>query len=232
MKVKEFFVIDFDPVSKHYDLLNHLLSLGVDYYWRYRMVSSICFGPKKKILDMAAGTLDVSIALANKFKESEIIAGDISKKMLEMGEKKITIKHRHQIKTQVIDAQDIPYDDNMFDASTIAFGIRNVPDRIKALSEMHRVLTPGGQLLVLEFSAIQKPKFLKTLYHFYLDKVMPKIAALISGEGESYKYLSKSIEEFPQPEDFCKEIKQAGFDFILHKKLTFGVAHLYIAIKS
>ncbi len=225
-------MIDFNPVSKHYDLLNHLLSFGIDYYWRYRMVNSICFGPKKKILDMAAGTLDVSLALAKKFNESEIIAGDISEQMLEIGKKKIGIKYRHQIKTEVINAEEIPYENNMFDAVTIAFGIRNVIERHKALKEMYRVLTPGGQLAVLEFSAIKKPEFLGKMYSFYLEKIMPKIAKLISGQEESYKYLAKSIEEFPQPKDFCEEIKNAGFDFILHKKLTFGVAHLYIAVKS
>ncbi len=225
-------MIDFNPVSKHYDLLNHLLSLGVDYYWRYCMVSRMLFGPKKKILDMAAGTLDVSIALAKKFTESEIIAGDISEQMLEMGKKKISIKHKHQIKTQIIDAQEIPYEDNSFDAVTIAFGIRNVFDRHKALSEMNRVLTSGGQLCVLEFSPITKPKFLAKAFEFYLEKIMPKIAKLISGEEESYVYLAKSIKEFPAPKDFCEEIRNAGFDFVLHKKLTFGAANLYIANKS
>ncbi len=225
-------MIEFNAISKHYDLLNHTLSFGADYYWRYRMIHSIFTGPNKRLLDMAAGTLDVSIALAKKFKDSEVIAGDIAVEMLEVGKKKIKSAQKEQIKTQYIDAQEIPYEDNSFDAATIAFGIRNVIDRHKALCEMNRVLAKGGQLCVLEFSPITKPKWLGALYHWYLEVIMPKIAKLITKDDDAYKYLAQSIKDFPQAPDFCTEIANAGFDFILHKKLTFGIAHLYVAIKT
>ncbi len=226
-------MIEFNSISKHYDLLNHVLSFGVDRYWRFRLMNHIFRGPNKKILDMAAGTLDITIALAKNFPEREIIAGDIAEEMLEIGKKKIENKKiRHQIKTQVIDAQDIPYPDNTFDTVTIAYGIRNVQDRDKALREMYRVLAPGGQLCILEFSPVKKPKLFAMFYHWYLDNIAPRIAKLITKDDQAYKYLSESVKNFPDAEDFCEQIQNAGFDYILNRKMTFGITHLYVAVKS
>ena len=221
----------FGNISKHYDLLNHVLSLGIDYCWRHQLINSIIPGPKTKVLDMAAGTLDVSLAILRKYPQAHVIAGDICEPMLKHGENKIRSIEKDRIECQVMDAQEIPHGSETFDAVTIAFGIRNVEDRIKALKEMNRVLVSGGQLCILEFSPLTTP-YIKTAYYWYLENVMPKIAKLFGEKEDAYQYLAKTIQEFPLPEDFYNEIKEAGFKFIRRKKLTFGIVNLYVAIKT
>lgn len=226
----------FSSIHKRYDLLNHLLSLGVDYWWRHCLVNEITLGQSNKVLDMAAGTLDVSLAIAKKYPEAQIIAGDICEKMLGFGKEKINA-HKNQeilnkqITTQVMDAQEIPLENKSIDVCTIAFGIRNVENRVKAIQEMQRVLRVGGQLCILEFAPVSVP-FVGKLYYFYLEKIMPKLAKLIVGDASSFTYLSQSIEAFPKPVDFVKTIKEAGFSFVKYEKLTFGLVTLYTAIKS
>ncbi len=222
---------DFNTICKEYDKLNHILSFCIDFYWRYCLVDRLVLGSKYKVLDMAAGTLDVSIALAKKHKNIEIIAGDIAEDMLEFGKTKLKNELASRIKTQVINAEEIPYDNNSFDAVTIAYGIRNVQERAKALKEMHRVLVCGGQLCILEFSPVKKPIF-STVYNFYLNKVMPKIVRLFTKNEDMYTYLADSIKAFPSPENFVQELKDAGFEFVQHKEQTFGISNHYIAIKS
>ncbi len=221
----------FNSISKEYDKLNHILSFCVDFYWRYCLVDRIILGKTFKILDMAAGTLDVSIALAKKHKNIEIVAGDIAEEMLEFGKTKLKNDQITRIKTQVINAEEIPFENNTFDAVTIAYGIRNVENRAKALKEMHRVLCVGGQLCILEFSPVTKP-IISNVYNFYLTKVMPKIVKYFTKNEEMYTYLADSIKAFPSPENFIQELKEAGFDFVQHKEQTFGISNHYIAIKS
>ena len=221
----------FNKIYKEYDKLNHILSFGMDFYWRYDLVSSLISGKTNRALDMAAGTLDVSIALLKKHQNLEIVAGDIAENMLEFGKTKLKSNQIDRIKTQYINAEEIPFEDNTFDVVTIAYGIRNVEDRKRALQEMHRVLVTGGQLGILEFSPI-KEGFLSKIYNFYLEKIMPKIAKLFTKEESAYNYLASSIKAFPSQENFVQEMKEAGFEFVRCKKQTFGVSNLYIAIKS
>ncbi len=221
----------FNSICKEYDKLNHILSFCVDFYWRYCLVDRVILGKKLKVLDMAAGTLDVSIALAKKHKYIEIIAGDIAEDMLEYGKTKLKSDYATRIKTQVINAEEIPYDNNSFDIVTIAYGIRNVENRAKALREMHRVLEKGGQLCILEFSPVTKP-IIGPIYNFYLNKIMPKIVKYFTKNEEMYTYLADSIKAFPSPENFVQELTSAGFDFVQHKEQTFGISNHYIAIKS
>jgi len=221
----------FGNISKHYDILNHVLSFGIDFCWRRRLVNSIILGSKAKVLDMAAGTLDVSLAILRKYPQAHVVAGDISEEMLEMGKKKIRAAEKDRIDSQVMDAQKIPHADESFDAVTIAFGIRNVEDRLKALKEMNRVLVNGGQLCILEFAPLTTP-YVGKAYHWYLENIVPKIAKLFGEQESAYKYLAETVKDFPSPQDFCHEIKKAGFNFIRHESLTFGVANLYVAIKT
>lgn len=221
----------FGTISKHYDLLNHVLSFGVDFWWRHRLVNSIVPGSRIKVLDMAAGTLDVSLALLRKYPQSTVIAGDICEPMLKYGENKIRYTEKDRIECQVMDAQEIPYANESFDAVTIAFGIRNVEDRIKALKEMNRVLVTGGQLCILEFSPLTMP-FAGKAYHWYLENILPKIAKTLGEQEDAYKYLAETIKNFPNPQIFSNEIREAGFNFIRHEALTCGIVNLYVAIKS
>lgn len=226
----------FKTITKRYDLLNHVCSLGIDFWWRRVLVSGFVLGKTNKILDMAAGTLDVSIAALKKFPADQypdvhVTAGDICAEMLEYGKRKIKKQDEERIKTEVVNALAIPYADESFDAVSIAFGIRNVDDRVRALSEMRRVLAVGGQLHILEFSPVKNP-VLQAAYYFYLEKVMPAMAKFFGENVEAYQYLGRTIKNFPSQADFCAEIKRAGFELVNFKKLTFGIVTLYTAIRT
>ena len=221
----------FGTISKRYDILNHVLSFGIDYWWRHRLVNSIIPGAKARVLDVAAGTLDVGLAIVRKYPQVTVVAGDICEPMLQYGENKIRSVEKDRIKCEVMDAHKIPHADESFDAVTIAFGIRNMKDRLKALKEMNRVLVNGGQLCILEFSPLTTP-YLGKAYHYYLGNIMPKIAKLFGQQEEAYQHLAETVKEFPSPQDFCHEIKKAGFTFIRHENLSFGIATLYVAIKT
>lgn len=226
----------FKTITKRYDLLNHVCSMGIDFWWRRVLVSGFALGKTNKILDMAAGTLDVSVAALKKFSADQypdvhVTAGDICAEMLEYGKKKIKKEDEGRIKTEVVNALSIPYADGSFDVVSIAFGIRNVDDRVRALSEMHRVLTAGGQLHILEFSPVKNP-VLQAAYYFYLEKVVPAAAKLFGENAEAYQYLGRTIKNFPVQEDFCAEIKKAGFELVNFRKLTFGIVTVYTAIRT
>lgn len=224
----------FSEITNRYDILNHVLSMGLDFWWRYKLVSSLSTGNSsnpKKALDMAAGTLDISLALIKHYKNLHVTAGDICEPMMLYGEKKIPIANKNRITIQVMDAQNIPFPDNSFDITTMAFGIRNVENRIQALKEMHRTLVSGGKLGILEFSPLRTP-VIGRLYHFYLEKCTPKIASLFGEKTSAYTYLAESIKLFPSPTLFCKELEESGFEFIQYKPLNFGIANLYVASKS
>lgn len=221
----------FKSITKRYDLLNHVCSLGIDFWWRKQLVSGFVLGKTNTILDMAAGTLDVSAAALKRFPQARVVAGDICYEMLEYGIKKIKEEDKHRIEIQCMNALSVPYAANSFDVVSIAFGIRNVDDRAAALSQMHKVLTNGGQLHILEFSPVKNP-LLQKCYYFYLEKIMPAVAKLFGENAEAYKYLARTIRNFPAQEEFCAEIKKAGFEFINCKKLTFGIVTVYIAIKT
>ncbi len=220
----------FDAI-KRYDFFNHTFSLGIDYCWRRKMVKSLILNHEPSILDAAAGTLDVSLALLKHFSKAKIVAGDISEEMLNYGRSKIKPVFQEQLQLQYMDVKEIPYPEASFDAVTIAFGIRNVDDRIKALKEIYRVLKPGGQVCVLEFAPLTIP-ILGACYHFYLEKIVPKIAKVFGEDEATYHYLSSSIKNYISAAKFCEELNVAGFKYIKHEKLSFGIANLYNAIKS
>ena len=221
----------FKKITKHYDLLNHVCSLGLDFWWRKVFVDGFILGSTNKILDMAAGILDVSLLALKKHKHVSLVAGDICPEMLEMGNKKLKAKDRERIELATIDALAIPYPENSFDVVCMAFGIRNIEEKIKALQEMKKVLVVGGQVHILEFSPV-KNSFLQKAYYFYIEKVMPLVAKLLGENPESYAYLAKSIKNFPGQDEFCVELRKAGFDLINYKKLSFGIVTIYTAIKS
>ncbi|MBO4318795.1 MAG: ubiquinone/menaquinone biosynthesis methyltransferase [Mailhella sp.] len=220
----------FGSITARYDFHNHLFSSGLDILWRRKLASFVCPGPKNAVLDIAAGTLDVTKAILDRHKAVRVCAGDISEEMLRYGEKKISPAERDRVDIRVMDARSLPFENDSFDAVTMAFGIRNVTPREDALKEALRVLAPGGRFCVLEFAPVDLP-VLKTFYRIYLEKFMPAVAGLF-GDPEPYRYLAKSIAEFPRPDDFKKEIESAGFPYVSHFPLTFGIANLHVAIKA
>lgn len=221
----------FDSIAPRYDFLNRLLSLGIDRRWRKFAVKQIKFGSTGKILDVATGTADVALQIAAATPTAITITGiDFSAQMIELGRAKVKDSpFSTRITLQVAPCESIPFDDNTFDSATIAFGIRNVVDRLAGLKEMQRVLKPEGRIVILEFSN-PKSKLFKALYNFYFLKILPVIGGLFS-QFSAYKYLPDSVLEFPSQKEFEKIMSEAGFSNIVHHDLTFGIATVYVGEK-
>ena len=220
----------FDTISKEYDGLNRVISFGIDVKWRKKVVKIIGDTNPDTILDVATGTGDLAINLT-KTKASKIIGLDISEGMLDVGRKKIKKLHLNNIIEMVLgDSEKIPFEDNSFDAITVAFGVRNFEDLEKGLSEIYRVLKTEGTFAVLETSIPTKTPY-KQGYKFYSKNILPLIGKLFSKDKSAYKYLSDSAAAFPYGEAFNNILQKIGFISIENKPQTFGVASIYIAKK-
>jgi demethylmenaquinone methyltransferase/2-methoxy-6-polyprenyl-1,4-benzoquinol methylase len=222
----------FNSIAPRYDLLNRLLSLGIDRKWRQFAVKQIRFAEGGRILDVATGTADVALEIAATTPQSVTVTGvDFSPQMVEFGREKVQrSQFADRITLEVAPCEAIPFAENSFDSATIAFGIRNVVDRSCGLKEILRVLKPGGKIVILEFSNPQS-KIFKALYNFYFLKILPVVGGLISNFS-AYKYLPDSVLEFPAREEFKKIMAEAGFKAITHNDLTFGIATVYIGEKA
>lgn len=222
----------FGRMTPWYDFQNRAFSLFLDCWWRRALVRSVVPGPTSTVIDMAAGTLDVTVSLLRRYPELNVYATDICEPMLLYGkERKLRPEERSRVTTLVADARNMPLPDQCADAVTIAFGIRNVRPRMDALREMHRLLVPGGRACILEFAPVSTPLF-GPLYHWYLRRIMPRLAGLVSRSASAYEYFADTIEHFPAPAAFSDELKQAGFPFVQHFSLTLGVVHIHIAVKG
>ncbi len=218
----------FDSIAFRYDFLNHFLSFGIDRSWRKKAIREISLlNPHpSKILDVATGTGDLAIA-ALKLSPDHITGIDISGKMLEMGREKLRKKSlQERIEMLQCDSQKIFFPDRSFDVTMVAFGVRNFSDPLKGLSEMARVLIPGGVIMVLEFSRPSHTPF-KQLYNFYFLKILPLIGKIISKSDYAYRYLPESVLQFPDNEQFITLLGKAGFTEVRQKRLTGGVASIY-----
>lgn len=221
----------FGSIAPRYDLLNRLLSLGIDRRWRRFAVGKIGIKANGRVLDVATGTGDVALEIASQTEASVGIVGvDFCPEMVELG--KVKVEHspyRERIELKVAPCEEIPFPDRHFDAATISFGIRNVVDRLKGLTEMHRVLKDGGKIVVLEFSTPTLPVF-RNLYHFYFLKVLPRVGGMFS-RFSAYQYLPDSVLEFPSREEFKGIMSRAGFKQVQHHDLTGGIATVYIGTR-
>jgi demethylmenaquinone methyltransferase/2-methoxy-6-polyprenyl-1,4-benzoquinol methylase len=221
----------FSGIAPWYDFLNHLLSLQRDVVWRQELVHGIGLAPHSTVLDLAAGTLDVSLEIIRQQPGSLVAAADFSLAMLAKGKEKLTPDAAAgSIWPVAADAYALPFPAAHFDALTIAFGIRNLPDRRAALREMHRVLRPGGTVAILEFIPPDKG-WLQNLYKLYLNGVLPVIGRIFSQHAFAYSYLAESINQFPQSGVFCRYMTEAGFDRVRHRVLTFGIVGLFYGRK-
>jgi demethylmenaquinone methyltransferase / 2-methoxy-6-polyprenyl-1,4-benzoquinol methylase len=221
----------FDDIAPKYDFLNHFLSLGIDKNWRKKTALILKKNNPKHILDVATGTGDLAITL-NKILQPDKITGiDISEEMIRIGKQKLQ-REKLSEKIELIwgDSEDIPFENNKFDAATVAFGVRNFENLEKGLDEMHRILREGGQLAILEFSRPDN-KFIGALYRFYFHSILPLLGNLISGSGFAYKYLPESVDNFPDFDEFLLILKKIGFDHVNGKKLSFGICAIYSGIK-
>ena len=216
----------FNNISKRYDLLNHVLSMGIDILWRKKAVRMLKPFAPKVILDIATGTGDFAIE-SSKLKPNKIYGVDISKGMLDVGREKIAAKKLTDlIEMQLGDSEKLLFDDNFFDAVTVAFGVRNYENLKLGLSEMFRVMKPGGHVVIIEFS---KPsKFpVKQLYNFYFKAILPTIGKLISKDQSAYTYLPESVSAFPHGQAFIDIMNEVGFTETKAIPLTLGISSIY-----
>jgi demethylmenaquinone methyltransferase / 2-methoxy-6-polyprenyl-1,4-benzoquinol methylase len=219
----------FARIAGRYDLANHLLSGGVDFWWRQILVRKVHDSHAQTILDLATGSGDVAFALADGLPPGTRVTGmDFCQPMLDEAVKKRSLNPRwNELEFRQGDGLALPLPDCSFDAVTISFGLRNMADRHRALSEMRRVLRPGGRLFVLEFS---QPYFwFRPFYYGYLKLMLPAIASLVTGDRSAYEYLCGSIERFPGREAMSVEIRRAGFTSVTAAPLTFGIVALHEA---
>ncbi|WP_016778955.1 bifunctional demethylmenaquinone methyltransferase/2-methoxy-6-polyprenyl-1,4-benzoquinol methylase UbiE [Anaerophaga thermohalophila] len=221
----------FNRIAPRYDLLNHLLSFGIDNIWRKNVVKQLRELKAPIILDVATGTGDLAIQIAG-IDPVAVYALDLSEEMLAIAREKIEKRRLHMtIQLKHGDSEELPFENNFFDAATVAFGVRNFENLQKGLSEIHRVLRQGGRLVVLEFS---RPKMfpLKQLYHFYITRILPWWGGIISHDKDAYSYLPESALQFPDGKDFTDELQKAGFECQKTLQQTFGVATIYVATKK
>lgn len=221
----------FNDIAPKYDFLNRFLSLGIDKGWRRKAVAKIGKANPSSLLDVATGTGDMAILAAEKLHLNRIEGIDISEGMLEIGRKKIAAKNfSKSIHLSVGDSANIQFTDNEFDAATVAFGVRNFAHLEKGLSEINRVLKPGGQLVILEFSRPKNVLF-KKLYNFYMQVVTPNAGGFFSRNKKAYSYLNESVMAFPERENFVNILKNCGFKEANFKPLTLGVCCIYTGWK-
>ena len=221
----------FDKIAPSYDKLNHTLSLGIDRRWRRTAVDALGKFKPQEILDIATGTGDFSLLLAERIKPKQIIGADISEGMMAVGREKVKKAGLQDvISFQREDCTKLTFPDETFDAVTSAYGVRNFQDLDAGLREMQRVLRPGGHLLIVELTP--PPRFpMKQLFWLYAHVAMPLIGRIISHDNSAYTYLPASMEAFPQAEQMEDILRKAGFADVQWRRFTFGISTMYLAEK-
>lgn len=224
----------FDRISGKYDLLNKILSLGIDRKWRKRSLKLLLPYRPQKLLDVATGTGDMAFMASDILAPTSITGIDLSAGMLEVAKKRNqSFKPKSNTILEFLkgDAENLPFPDNSFDAATVTFGVRNFGDLHKGLQEMQRVLKPGSPIVVLEFT---KPRIFpfRQLFDIYFKHILPLIGSWTSGDGRAYKYLYESVQAFPDFEAFNQELIKAGFQRPTFTPLSLGICAIYIAFKN
>lgn len=216
----------FNNISRKYDLLNHVLSMGIDILWRKKAVRMLKPYTPRIILDIASGTGDFALE-TSRIKPDKIYGVDISEGMLEVGRKKVEARNLgHMIEMQLGDSENLHFEDNYFDAVTVAFGVRNYENLKLGLSEMFRVMKPGGHVVIIEFS--QPTAFpVKQLYNFYSRAILPRIGKMISKDKAAYEYLPESVSVFPYGQQFLDIMNEVGFTETKSIPLTLGISSIY-----
>ncbi len=228
---KNFVKAKFSAISGKYDLLNSVLSFQIDRYWRWVTTRELKVFPEGAVLDLCAGTLPLSLELTRQAPKRRVVAIDFCEDMLRTGVQNLPHDNRRgRIFPVCGDGEQIPAQSDMFWGITVAFGVRNLARTQHGLNEMHRVLKPGGKLLILEFSRPRNP-VVKPFYSFYLNRVLPRVAGLVSGDKEAYEYLASSIAEFYEPDELLRMMKRAGFATTYCRPLTFGIVTVYVGVK-
>jgi demethylmenaquinone methyltransferase/2-methoxy-6-polyprenyl-1,4-benzoquinol methylase len=222
----------FTSVARNYDLMNDLMSFGVHRLWKRHFVAVSGVRRGDRVLDLAGGTGDIAALLKPVVgEEGEVVVGDINAAMLGVGRDRLTDRGLVSgLRWAQMNAEMLPFPDNSFDAVTIAFGLRNVTDKDKALADMLRILKPGGRALVLEFSKVQSP-LLSKLYDVHSFKILPRLGKLFAGDADSYQYLAESIRKHPDQETLKGMMLKAGFGHVEVRNLTSGIVAIHRAYK-
>jgi demethylmenaquinone methyltransferase/2-methoxy-6-polyprenyl-1,4-benzoquinol methylase len=222
----------FDAIAPRYDLLNHVLSAGMDRGWRNRAIDALGLTDRARVLDVCTGTGDLALAAVNRQHGASVVGVDFAAEMLRLGLVKVraaSLENRiHLVRG---DAARVPVGDATCDAATIGFGIRNVADPERALAEIARILKPGGRLAILEFGQPRIPG-IRTLYAWYFRYMLPLVGRLISRHQSAYSYLPASVGTFPPPAEFAKILAATGFSQVQAVPLTFGIVYLFTAQRS
>ncbi len=219
----------FDSVAARYDIMNDVMSAGLHRVWKAMTISQANVRPGQKVLDVASGTGDLALAFAKKVgKHGKVVMSDINAAMLARGRDRL-IDQGYPVEAVVCDAEHLPFPDGEFDLVTVAFGLRNMTDKLAALKQMRRVLKPGGKLMVLEFSKVAAP--LEKIYDVYSFKVLPWLGKRIANDEASYRYLAESIRMHPGPGELAEMMREAGFDVVRFSTMSAGVVALHTGIR-
>ncbi|WP_256004267.1 bifunctional demethylmenaquinone methyltransferase/2-methoxy-6-polyprenyl-1,4-benzoquinol methylase UbiE [Pedobacter deserti] len=221
----------FNNISRTYDFLNHFMSLGIDIIWRRQAINTLKASRPRVILDVATGTGDLAFQAIKTLHPEKIIGVDISEGMLNIARSKINARGMaHVFSVQTGDSESLGFEDNHFDAVTVAFGVRNYENLQKGLLDMYRVLKPGGKIVILEFS---KPRIfpVKQLYNLYFKCITPSLGRIFSNDSRAYSYLPESVSAFPDGSDFTALLEKVGFMQTEERRLTFGISAIYTGIK-
>lgn len=221
----------FDRIAPTYDTLNHVLSWQIDKLWRRRVVQIVRRCAPRRILDLATGTGDLAIALAEEIRSAHVLGIDLSQRMLDEARRKVSeLGLDERVLLAPGDAEAIELSDGAVDVVTVAFGVRNFGNLERGLQEIARVLRPGGTAVILEFSTPHNP-IVGRLYGWYSHRVLPRVGGMISKDRSAYEYLPASVDEFPAPERFLSLLEQSGFRNCGERSQSFGIARIYTAIK-
>ncbi|MBR5465028.1 MAG: bifunctional demethylmenaquinone methyltransferase/2-methoxy-6-polyprenyl-1,4-benzoquinol methylase UbiE [Alistipes sp.] len=221
----------FNRIAPSYDRLNHIMSMNIDRSWRKRGVDLVCDDKSHRILDLATGTADLAIYLAERMPEVQVVGVDISESMLQVGAEKVAKANlSDRVTLTEGDARALPFTDASFDVVTVAFGVRNFSELPLCLQEMHRVLCDGGRVMIIELSTPKNP-LVRWCYELYAFRLLPWIGGLLSHDKPAYRYLPASIKAFHKPERVVELLQQAGFREVIKERKCFGIAHIYTAKK-
>lgn len=220
---------NFDAIARRYDLTNRVISCGVDLHWRRVAGRALADLPRgARVLDLACGTCDLALELLRQRGDVEIAGVDLSRVMLGLAKGKVGARRVGLVNSP---AEALPFADRTFDGAMIAFGIRNVPDHRKGLREMARVLKPGGRLVVLEFST-PPSRLLWRIYNWYFFRVLPLIGGALTGREAAYRYLTRSVSDFPGAADFAREVEECGFARVSCRSLTGGIVCIHSGVRA
>jgi demethylmenaquinone methyltransferase/2-methoxy-6-polyprenyl-1,4-benzoquinol methylase len=221
----------FSAIAPRYDFLNRLLSAGYDRAWRRQAVAATALPREGILLDVCTGTADLALEAARQFPDARIVGVDFSRPMIALGAAKIGgARLTDRVRLEVAQAEALPFADGSFDAVTVAFGLRNLPDRLRGLREMCRVLRPGGRAVILEFTT-PPGALLRRAYLWYFHRVLPRIGRLVSGHPLAYSYLPASVADFPSPEGLAGWMRDVGLHDVSYRLLTGGIVAIHVGVK-